>query len=391
VVEALFWAFLLLTFYAYVGYPVIIYMLSGLLGRDPVPPSPAVVPDAVPSVTLLIAAYNEQAVIAERLENATKADYPKDRYAVLVASDGSSDHTAEIVRRYEPLGVRLLDYKARRGKSAVLNAAIEGIESDLVVLSDANTDIDPDAIRQLSRWFADPSVGVVCGRLVLTDAATGTNADGVYWKYETFLKTCEARLGALLGSNGAIYAIRRSLYVPIPNDTIVDDFVIPLLAKLRRAFSIIYDTDAVAREETAADVAAEFRRRSRIGAGGFQAIALLWPLLSPRYGWVSFAFLSHKVLRWACPFFLIGAFVFNVFLVAADAIYGPLLLAQIAFYGVSLVGMALPRVQRLIKPIRLATLFTGMNAALLVGFWRWVRNTQRAAWDRTSRLADVAK
>src|SRR5262249_38664493 len=158
------------------------------------------------------------------------------------------------------------------GKAATLNAAFAELAGDIVLLSDANTFTDATAARNIVRWFADPRVGVVCGRLVLTDPATGGNADSLYWRYETFLKECEGRLGALPGATGGIYAFRRGLYAPIPDDTIVDDFVIPLAAKLRTGCAIVYDRDAVAREETAPDVRAEFRRRSRIGAGGFQSI-----------------------------------------------------------------------------------------------------------------------
>ena len=224
----------------------------------------------------------------------------------MIGLDGCSDGTAAIVRRFEDRGVRLLDFEERRGKASVLNAAMNHVEGEIVLMSDANTEIDPQAARRLVRWFQDSRVGAVVGRLILTDPRSGSNADGLYWKYETFLKRCEGRLGALLGANGAIYAIRRELYVPIPPETIIDDFVIPLLAKLRSGCAIVYDCDAVAREETPPDVASEFHRRARIGAGGFQSIGLLWPLLDPRRGWVAFTFLSHKVLRWLCPFFLIG-------------------------------------------------------------------------------------
>jgi cellulose synthase/poly-beta-1,6-N-acetylglucosamine synthase-like glycosyltransferase len=342
-------------------------------------------------ISVLIAAHNEEAVIAERIQNALAMDYPPDKLEIVVASDGSEDGTAEIVRRFAYLGVRLLDYAHRRGKAAVLNSAIKEVNGDIVLLSDANTWIDPQSALKLVRWFHDPRVGVVCGRLVLTDSHTGRNADGAYWQYETFLKRCEGQLGALLGANGAIYAIRREVYAPIPNDTIIDDFVIPLLAKVRTDCAIVYDCEAVAREETAPDFASEFRRRSRIGAGGFQSIGILWRLLNPAHGWVAFTYLSHKVLRWLCPFFLIGMLVTNP-LLWEHPLYFAILMGQVAFYLTALVGAYLPPHSRPLKPLRLLrliTMFTGMNMALLVGCWRWLRGSQKAAWSRTVRLAEV--
>src|SRR5205085_1732560 len=219
-----------------------------------------------------IAAHNEESVIGARLTNALAMDYPRQKLEIIVASDGSVDRTAEIVRRFAGQGVRLLDSSVRRGKATVLNEAICEANGQIVLLSDANTHTDPSAARLLVRWFTDPKIGAVCGRLILIDPASGKNVDGLYWKYETQLKKHESRLGALLGSNGAIYAIRREVYCPIPDGTIVDDFVIPLLAKLRRGCQIVYDWDAIAREESAAGVASEFKRRARIGAGGWQAL-----------------------------------------------------------------------------------------------------------------------
>jgi cellulose synthase/poly-beta-1,6-N-acetylglucosamine synthase-like glycosyltransferase len=263
------------------------------------------------------------------------------------------------------------------------------IDTELVILSDANTQIERDAARTLARWFSDPRVGAVCGRLVLTDPATGKNADGLYWRYETFLKKCEARLGALLGSNGSIYAIRRQLYVPIPPNTIVDDFVIPLLAKLRTNFRIVYDCDAVASEETAADIRGEFQRRARIGAGGFQAIALLWRLMSPARGWLAFAFVSHKVMRWLCPLALLAMLVSSTAAAFTAPAYRLALIAQILFYLASLAAALLPRARSL-RPLKLATMFTSMNAALAVGFCRWVGGVRSGAWERTARAVEVA-
>jgi cellulose synthase/poly-beta-1,6-N-acetylglucosamine synthase-like glycosyltransferase len=380
-----FWISAGLVAYAYAAYPVLIWCLSRVFGRAVQPPH--VKEEELPGVALLIAAHNEEAVISDRIENALRTDYPRDRFRIVVASDGSADETATIVRRYADRGVVLLDYKARRGKASVLNAAVATLDSELVLLSDANTHMNPDAARKIARWFANPAVGAVCGRLTLTDSATGANADGVYWKYETFLKKCEGRLGALLGSNGAIYAIRRDVYIPIPDGTIVDDFVIPLLAKQRTGCGIVYECAAVAHEETAPNIRSEFQRRVRIGAGGFQAIALLWRLLDPRQGWVAFTFFSHKILRWLCPLGLIGAFLSGLAL-WEHPFYAVALAAQLAFFAAAAVATWLPNL-RLARALRVPAMFASMNVALLLGLWRWVLGNQTGTWKRTARSVEL--
>jgi cellulose synthase/poly-beta-1,6-N-acetylglucosamine synthase-like glycosyltransferase len=206
----------------------------------------------------------------------------------------------------------------------------------------------------------------------------------MYWRYETFLKRCEAKLGALLGANGAIYAIRRSLLTPVPETLLVDDFVIPLRARLESGCRIVYDQDAIAREETAPDVASEFRRRARIGAGGFQALGLLWPLLHPRWGWTAFAFWSHKVLRWVGPVLLLGALVCSLAL-SHEPVYRELAIAQGAVYGLSAIVAMVPGRWRFVRVARVLPLFVGMNLALLAGLYRWVRGGQSGVWTRTPR------
>jgi len=380
------WTCIVLVFYAYAGYPALIWALARAFGRRP---EASLLGDRdLPRVSLLLAAYNEESVLEDRLQNALGLDYPPMNLEVVVGSDGSTDRTAEIARRFADRGIRLLDFERNRGKASVLNAIAAEAGGEILLMSDANTNVDPAAARRLVRWFRDPAVGAVVGRLVLVDPRTGRNADGLYWKYETFLKRCEGRLGALLGANGAIYAIRKALYAPIPPGTIVDDFVIPLLAKLRTGCSIVYDCEAVATEETAPDVGAEFHRRARIGAGGFQSIGMLWKLLDPRRGWVALAFLSHKILRWLCPFFLVGALVANLFLLDRPA-YRALLLAQVGFYATSLLMAVVPSRSRWLKPLRLTTMFTSMNAALLVGFWRWLSGRQGGSWKRTARVGEA--
>jgi len=379
-----FWCCLLAVLYAYVVYPLVISTCSRLFGRRKLPAD--LDGENLPRACLLIAAYNEQDVIQNRIENALNLDYPHGKLDIVVASDGSSDTTAEIVRRYADRRVVLLDFPQRRGKSTVVNDAMEAIDADVVLLSDANTDMEPDAARQLARWFQDPNVLAVCGRLELFDSRTGKNVDGQYWRYENFLKRCEGRLDAALGANGAIYAIRREAFRPIPRDTLIDDLTIPLYAKLHGHGRIVYDSQAIAVEETAPDLRSEFRRRSRIGAGGFQAIARLWPLLHPRHGWTAFAFLSHKVLRWCCPFFLFGAILSNAVLIDVPlyrAIWG----IQLSFYAAAALGSLMTPHGIVSRAARLAALFASVNFALLAGFARWLQGNQSGVWVRTPRTA----
>lgn len=393
---ACFWGSLAAVLYAYAVYPLLIRVVSRGFGRYPRPPAGQADAD-LPTLSLLVAAHNEESVIEDRIRNALALDYPAGRLEVVIACDGCTDATVRLARRYEGRGVRVLDFPERRGKAATLNDCFPLIRGEVVILSDANTLTDRRAARNLVRWFQDPRIGVVCGRLVLTDPASGRNVDGLYWKYETWIKRAEGALGALLGANGGIYAIRRRLLAPVPETTIIDDFVLPLQGRLDSAYALVFDREAVAHEESAPDFRAEFRRRSRIGAGGFQSLVLLAGLLDPRRGWVAFSFFSHKVLRWLCPFFLLvmlascgvlGTWEFNPG--PTVAVYRTGLVAQASFYLVALAAVWLPGQSRPARLLRLPTMFTSMNAALLVGFWRWVWGSQKAAWQRTARLAQAA-
>ena len=377
-----FWTCAALVVYSYVIYPLLLMALASR-SKPRVPLDPVREED-LPSVSVLIAAHNEESVIRSRVENLLELDYPREKLELVIASDSSRDGTVEIVREYAERSVRLVEFTERTGKAAVLNAVIPTLKGEITVLSDANTMMDPAAVRNLARWFRDPQVGVVCGKLVLTDPTTGRNVDGLYWRYETFLKRCEGRIGGLLGANGGIYALRRTLFQGIPRDTIVDDFVTPLLARVRTECALIYDETAVAYEETPPEIGAEFRRRARIGAGGFQSLALLWPLLNPRRGTIALTFFSHKLLRWLCPFFLIGLVAANVVLVNVG-IYGISMFALVVLAVVAIAGQMFPGTSAAGKVMRLATMFGTMNAALLVGFFRWAAGRQKAAWDRTVR------
>ena len=380
--QAAFWLSAAIMVYAYAGYPVMIFCLGRRRGQ---PKRPAAAEGDLPTVSLIIAAHNEAAWIAARLRNALELDYPSEKLEVILASDGSTDGTNQAVRRFGHPRVRLLDFTQRRGKAAALNAAVPLARGELIMFTDANTFWDPAAARALAAWFRDPVIGVVGGKLQLIDSRTGNNVDSLYWRYETFVKQCEARLGVLLGANGAIYALRRSLYQPIPEDTIIDDFVIPLSAYLRTGCRMVYDASATAVEETPAQIRSEFGRRARIGAGGFQSIARLRGLMSLRHGWLAIAYVSHKVLRWFAPFAWIVLAASNVALVA-QPMYRTLLMLQLLYAAVALVGGHIRGQQLACRLARAASLFASVNLALLVGCWRWLAGRQRGTWQRTERL-----
>jgi cellulose synthase/poly-beta-1,6-N-acetylglucosamine synthase-like glycosyltransferase len=375
-----FMACLTLVAYTYLGYPLVVWLFSRAYDQ----PAVRAPDDELPTVSLLIAAYNEEQNIEARIHNALALDYPAGKLEVVIASDGSTDGTNDIVRRYADRGVRLLAYAGQRGKATVLDESVPRLRGQVVLLSNANTHMESDAARRLAAWFTDAEVGVVCGRLVLTDPRTGRSVDGMYWEYEAFINRCENRLGALAGSNSAIYAIRRDLFPVVRPGTILDNLVIPLEAKRRSGCRIVYDAAAIAHEETVPTIMAEFRRRVRVGAGGFQSIGMLWPLLSPAYGWVAFTFLCHKVLRWACPFFLLGALAANILLLG-HPVYDALMAAQVGLYVLAVAGNWLPARPRWLRCLRLPAMFVFVNAALFIGFQRWAFGRQRGAWMRQER------
>jgi cellulose synthase/poly-beta-1,6-N-acetylglucosamine synthase-like glycosyltransferase len=337
-----------------------------------------------PHVTIVLAAFDEESCIREKVENCLAVDYPPDRLDVVVGCDGCTDRTAEIARHSGRGRVRVVELAPRQGKASVLARLVPSAPGDVVVLTDANTSFEPGAIRALARRFRDPSVGAVVGRLRLRTRDGG--GEGLYWAYETFLKYLEGKLGCVLGANGGLYAIRRILFPAIPADTITDDFVIPLRIAVR-GWKVPYEPTAVAHEDAPDDPVAEFGRRARIGAGNWQALARLPDLLDPRSGFVAFAFVSHKLLRWAAPFLLALALLASFVGAMTPGAWGcrTLLAAQVAFYTLAAAGE-----QGAGAPGRTARYFVTMNAALAVGWWRFARGTQRAAWRRTARAAAPA-
>ncbi|MFA5143015.1 MAG: glycosyltransferase family 2 protein [Candidatus Omnitrophota bacterium] len=378
IIKILFWTSAGLVFYAYFIYPAILcFFKRGDSLQNQI--------YELPHVSLIVSVYNEEKVLPEKIRNILSIDYPKDKLEVVIASDGSNDNTNKIVSEYSKDGVKLIAFTERSGKVNVLNKVIPELKGDIVALSDANTFYKSNAIRKLVRNFYDPKVGCVCGELVFQspkDSEIG-KLEGFYWRYEQFLKRVEGSNGSLLGANGGIYAIRKSLFKPLPSNTIVEDFVLPM-KMLEKGYAVIYEPGAIAYEETSKKMIQEMERRVRIGAGDFQALLLTWRILNPAHGFKAFAYLSHKVIRWFAPFLLIAAFVANLIL-AGNEYYHFILLLQCLFYLAALSGRIFSQFGIRFKLFGLPYYFISMNIALFLGFIRFCNNSQSVAWKRTER------
>ncbi|KFE70411.1 glycosyltransferase family 2 protein [Hyalangium minutum] len=385
-----FWCAALLLLHTYFFYPLWLFVFEGVAQvfhnlramRRGERQLPERTPAPLPSVSLVVAAYNEASCIRQKLENSLALKYPANRFEVVIGSDGSTDGTDELVRACTDSRVRLSP-APRAGKTTVLNRCIPSAKGDIIVLSDANTMIEPEAIQALVKHFEDPDVGAVCGKLRLYNPTKKDYEESAYWNYESLIKFYEGKRGAVVGANGGLYAIRRTLFTQLPPSTIVDDFVIPLRI-LEQGYKVVYEAGAVAHEETTEDYGKEFGRRARIAAGNFQSLRMVPGLLLPTAGFPAFAFWSHKLLRWCAPALMAVALLANLFLL--DSVFYRLtLFTQVLFYALAYLGKTgvLKGTGRRIASM--AYYFVTMNMAIVVGFWRFLRNAQKAAWDRTAR------
>lgn len=376
--KLVFWASLALILYVYAGYPLTLAFVARRfrpLKRDD---------GFLPTVSLVIAAHNEEKVLWEKLGNSLALDYPRDRLEIIVASDGSTDATNDIVKAFADRGVVLHEITPRGGKMWALNLTIPKTQGTILVLSDANTMYRPDAIRKLVRHFADPTVGAVSGDVQLVDAADShAHSEGLYYRYERWLQTQESRVGSIIGVDGAMYAIVREHFRSPSRNIIVDDFVISMTVA-RLGYRVLYDPEAVATEQGTLSSREEFWRKVRIVAGGMQALMLREGLPHLRQPLLMFSYISHKLLRWLVPCFLLSLLLSSAALVSA-----PLeilaLLGQVLFYGFAL-GYAVNFLGlRRLSWSSIPYYFCLVNGAALVGLWKGLLGTQTVTWQRTRR------
>ncbi|MDO6506843.1 glycosyltransferase family 2 protein [Colwellia sp. 4_MG-2023] len=376
----IFWVSLSLLVYSYFVYPLLLKLL--------VKPKKITLQtlSEYPSVDIIIAAYNEESCIKARIENALQQNY-QGEINIFVASDGSADKTGEIITKFTDPRVKAFDFPENRGKISVLNDLISQSTADYLVLTDANTEFKEDAVDILIRSF-NGKVGAVSGELVLETDDGNQNQDGLYWRYEQLLKKYESSLGGLLGANGAIYAIKRELYIPLSKDTVVDDFCIVMNVK-KQGYKVLYNDLAIATEEIAPSLKEEYGRRVRIGVGNYKAFMVnLWAL-SPFQGWFSLCYWSHKVLRWFAPHLLLIILFTNLMLIKTP-FYLLLFIGQIIFYAIGLHGQRkIDKGEQVNKIVAIVSFFLSMNIALGEGFLKFLKGHKSGGWQRTARSGDT--
>lgn len=373
----LFWLCLAIVVYTYVGYGLILYLLV-FIKRLTIKAKPLadITDDCLPEVTLMVCAYNEEDIISEKMSNTHSLDYPADRLHLVWVTDGSTDNTNSILSTYPD--VKIVFSPERRGKSAALKHGIKEVSTEIVMMTDANTMLNPEAIREIVRLMQDPKVGCVSGEkkvMAKSDSDEAAQGEGLYWKYESTLKRLDSELYSAMGAAGELCVIRRQLMTDIPDDTLLDDFVISMEI-VRMGYKIAYTSKAFAMEYGSADLHEESKRKRRIAAGGLQSSWRLRSLMNPlRHPVVAFQFVSHRVLRWTItPVCLFALIPLNTILVLSGEgiIYTIIWILQILFYASALAGM------------RISKYFVFMNLNVFRGMAYLLNNTS-GTWEKAKR------
>jgi len=375
--------------YTYFLYPVLLfcaYVLEQarrdfhhlLNRRDRRPASPEV--EALPPVSLIVPAYDEEAHLLEKIRNTRQLEYAREKLEVIFVSDGSTDRTNEILRELRGPNIQTIFLPVRHGKCAALNHAVACATHEILVFSDAATLFAPDAVTKLVRHFSDPRVGAVCGSLMFRRTEESQQTEGFYWKYESILRLMEARLGATLTASGAIYALRRQCYKYLADDTVVEDFVIPMRAR-QLGHRVLYDPEAVGTDIAASSVGGEFARRVRLAVGSFRALSELSRI--PLHAFTCLAFFSHKLLRWVFPFLQIGLLISNG-LMLSSTFYLKTFVVQLFFYFWAGIGYLFRNRMVRVRYGLMGYFLFAMHLAFLVGFFRFLAGRGEVTWQRVN-------
>jgi biofilm PGA synthesis N-glycosyltransferase PgaC len=383
-----FWICLFLVFYTFFGYGILLYLLIRVK-RMFNPVKKAIYEfDKLPSCTLIVAAFNEEDFIIDKIENTLLLNYPAGKLDYIFVTDGSSDLTPELVSAYPQ--IKLLHSPERKGKISAVHRAMDNVQTELVVFTDANTFLNPEALVKLCRHYADISVGAVAGekRVAIEESTDATAGEGFYWKYESKLKAWDSELYSVVGAAGELFSIRKNLYEPVAHNSVLDDFMISMRIA-EKGYVIVYEPEAYALESSSANISEELKRKIRIAAGGIQSILWLKSLLNPfTFPVLSFQYISHRVLRWTVsPFVMIAAILLNLLLVLdqATGIYVVIFWMQVLFYTAAYVGKLFEDRKLRVKMLFVPYYFCMMNYAVLAGLFRFLFGKQSVIWEKAVR------
>ena len=374
-VDLAFWISAAILFYVCIGYPALLAVLAMFCRR------PRSDLEYLPSVSMLIAAYNEEANIARKIQQTLDLQYPPDKLEILVVSDGSSDNTDSIVQSFTDPRVRLLRIEERRGKTHAQNRGVQQCQGEIIVFSDATTVYHPKAILYLASNYKDGAVGAVSGRYKYFDPE-GDSPTGLgtiaFWNYENLIKKLQSRIRTITGCSGCIYSVRKSQYTPLPDDS-CSDLVEPLHT-ITNGYRVVFEERALAYEQTTKSTAEEFGMRVRVVTQGIRGVMSLPELLNFRkYGWVSLQLFSHKILRWLVPYLLIILFATNAALIDHVG-FRYFFLLQVAFYTFGLISIVVP-LHRRWRPLSIPLYFCTLNAAAMLSVIEVFRGTKYVCWE----------
>lgn len=375
----IFWTAIALVIYTYIGYPVQLWLTSRLL------PKPVQRGSQTPEVVMIVVGHNEAHRIEAKIRTCLNQDYPADKLSVLVVSDGSTDRTHDIVNGFNDAQVQLLACPTRRGKAACLNDGVAHTQAPIIVFTDARQRLHPQAVAKLVANFSDPSIGAVSGELEFEqdDGTPFAEGIGAYWLYEKFIRNREALTGSVVGVTGALYAIRRQCFNPIPAETILDDVAIPMLAAMQ-GWRVSFESGAMAYDAPSSDAAKEKIRKVRTLAGNFQLISLFEGLLNPWRNPLWGRFVAHKMLRLACPLALLIALLSHSVLAWSEpGFYRWSWFVHIAGYFALMAALAIPALQRN-KVLRLAVTFAHLNVFVVLGFLSFMTQKQSHLWGSST-------
>jgi poly-beta-1,6-N-acetyl-D-glucosamine synthase len=390
-IKICFWVSLAIVFYSYIGYGILLWCYLITKSSFAKKLSSITVENIYePDVTLLVATYNEESFIRKKIENTFQLNYPADKIKLLFVADGSTDNTVKIISEY-PV-IQLLFKPEREGKVAAINRAMPYVTTPFVIFCDANTILNSDCIREIVKHYKDEKIGAVAGEKKIINFSDNQDVagagEGLYWKYESFLKQLDAKFYTVVGAAGELFSIRTNLFESVKTNVLLDDFIISLKI-CSKGHRVMYEPLAFAMETPSLTMKDEQRRKIRISAGGFQSVFMLKDLLNIfKHGKLSFQYISHRVLRWClCPFLLPLIFFANLILYIhyTNILYSLLLALQVLFYLAAAAGWLIAFRNLKIKLLYVPYYFLFMNVALYFGLFRFITNTQTVLWEKANR------